>query len=267
METDSECTAAGFALPQGNPSVAVIFENWVWAAGILGGDSSLTPSSAGTECELGAEVARSNCGLRGLAAFLGDFAAFPAFRSAAFFSRAAYSSGGGTFSLMLSLRTPAAKLSISSPFTPAGLRGSLDADRNAFGTCGTDDAFLGLADRFGVADLLLRGPADEDRLLAAFPGRGLGCMVWVMDVRDGVWSPVIPLTSDMGALPGRPSGVPEFPWDCRSVAGSIVVLRLREKVGRFGVSCFGVFGTEDLGFLKRSFILFSSTEVPVSKAW
>lgn len=50
--------------------------------------------------------------------------------SAAFFSRAAFSSGEGTFSLILSFRTPAVRLSISSGrvfSAPAGSGVSLDA--------------------------------------------------------------------------------------------------------------------------------------------
>lgn len=124
------------------------------------------------------EVRPPSCGLRGLAAFLGDLGAFVAFCSAALASRAACSSGDGTFSLMFSFRTPAAKLSISSPSASAWLRDSLD--ENALGTLGTGGAFLGLADRFGVALVDLRAPADGDRL-AAVPGREVGCPVLPTD--------------------------------------------------------------------------------------
>jgi hypothetical protein len=75
--------------------------------------------------------------------------------SAAVCSLASFSSGGGIFSLMFNLRTPAVKLSISSPLCreSATVAGAEDVgfgfayDGGIFGTGG---AFLGLMDRFGV---------------------------------------------------------------------------------------------------------------------
>lgn len=96
--------------------------------------------------------------------------------SAAFFSRASFSAGEGTFNLMFNLRTPAVKLSISSAFccgftTTSGVEdvGSVAVYEN--GTLGTGGAFFGLVDRFGVE---VRDPLETLVFLTSTLSGGLG---------------------------------------------------------------------------------------------
>lgn len=161
-------------------------------------------------------------------------------------SRAACSSGDGTFSLMLSFRTPAVRLSKSS----CGVSGvPLDNERDSTGvitasspadklvytdgTRGTGGAVLGLEARLGVADRELPGL----RVLAADAERTVlspGALFSGVDVIVEAALFLRVVLRVLGDLSKDGSG--------RSLARSMVVLRLLLMACRFEVSLFGVSG-------------------------